>query len=125
MVASIIAAIIHVPLCLLFVYGFDLGVVGLAYATTTKEAILLAVVIIYCKVAPQINSVLQPLDHETFRGWREYLSVSLPATMMICSEWWAFEALTIMAGILGMIQLASQTISINVLALLYMVVLGI
>jgi len=44
---------------------------------------------------------------------------------MICSEWWAFEALTIMAGILGVVELASQTISINVLATLSMVVLAI
>ena len=62
---------------------------------------------------------------EAFRGWDQYLAVSIPVTIMICSEWWAFEALTIMAGILGVVELASQTISINVLATLYMVVTGI
>ena len=125
MVASIIAAILHIPMCLLFVCALDCGVIGLAYATTLKEAILLAVVIIYCKLSERINTVLQPIDREAFNGWYEYLAVSLPATVMICSEWWAFEALTIMAGMLGVIQLATQTISINVLALLYMVVVGI
>jgi len=68
---------------------------------------------------------MQPYDCEAFRGWGEYLQVSLPATAMICAEWWAFEALTIMAGILGVTELASQTISLNMLALLFMVPLGI
>ena len=58
MVAAIIAAILHVPMCYLFVDVLDFGIIGLAYATTVKEAILLTVVIIYCKLSDKINNVL-------------------------------------------------------------------
>ena len=58
MVAAIIAAILHVPMCYLFVDVFDFGVIGLAYATTVKEAVLLFVVIIYCKLSEKINNVM-------------------------------------------------------------------
>ena len=59
------------------------------------------------------------------RGWGEYLGVSVPATVMICSEWWAFEILTVMAGILGVVELACQVIIGNVSATLFTVALGV
>jgi len=44
---------------------------------------------------------------------------------MLCSEWWAFEAMIIFAGIMGILELASQTIFLQVLALLFMVPMGV
>ena len=58
-------------------------------------------------------------------GWGEYLCISIPATVMICAEWWAFEIIELLAGILGVTELASQTLCINVTAMLFMVPLGI
>ena len=58
MVAAIIVSILHVPMCFLFVKGFDMGVIGLAWATTVKEAILLLVVVIYSKLTPKIDEVI-------------------------------------------------------------------
>jgi len=58
MYASIVAAILHVPVCFLFVYTFDMGVVGLAWATTVKEAVLLFGVVAYCMLSSKISSVL-------------------------------------------------------------------
>ncbi len=44
---------------------------------------------------------------------------------MMCSEWWAFQILTLLAGTLGVEALASQIITVNVSATLFMVPLGI
>ena len=44
---------------------------------------------------------------------------------MLCSEWWAFEVLTFMGGTLGVIELASLTICLNLHSLLFRVPLGI
>ena len=44
---------------------------------------------------------------------------------MICSEWWAFEVLTVFAGIIGVTELATQTILITLVATIFMVPLGI
>ena len=62
---------------------------------------------------------------ETFRGWGDYLKISLPATLMICSEWWAYEILTLMSGILGVLPLASQTIFVQVCSTLFQIPVGI
>lgn len=51
-----------------------------------------------------------PYDVEALRGWGEYLSISIPTTIMICAEKYAFESLAYTAGALGVIELASITV---------------
>ena len=38
---------------------------------------------------------------DSFKEWGSYLRLSIPATVMLCAEWWAFEILTILTGIIG------------------------
>lgn len=41
------------------------------------------------------------------QGWGGYLKYALPATVMICCEWWAYEVVIFMAGWLpGMADVA-------------------
>jgi multidrug resistance protein, MATE family len=44
---------------------------------------------------------------------------------MMCSEWWEFQILTLLAGTLGVQALCGQIIVVNVSATLFMVALGI
>ena len=44
---------------------------------------------------------------------------------MFGSEIWAFEAMTLMSGIMGVIELASQTIFVQVMTALFSVPLGV
>ena len=44
---------------------------------------------------------------------------------MICSEWWSFEIVAVLSGIIGVQALAANTIFIQVLATIFMVPLGI
>ena len=40
-------------------------------------------------------------DRNSLCGWPEYLRLAIPATILLCSEWWAFEILTLIAGLIG------------------------
>ena len=62
---------------------------------------------------------MQPLGRESFQGWCDYIKIGLPGTLMLASELWAFEAMTLMSGILGLIDLAAQTIYLQVFMLLF------
>ena len=125
MVASIFGSILLVPLCYIFMYSCNFGLSGLAFAAFVKEAIVLTTTVTYSYCKSEIRAVMQPYDSEVFRGWGAYLKISLPATVMICSEWWAFELVVVMAGIMGVIELASMTICMTVQAWTYMIPLGI
>ncbi|KAI8899250.1 mate-domain-containing protein [Globomyces pollinis-pini] len=54
----------------------------------------------------------------------EIFKLGLPGVAMIASEWLAFEAVALAAGILGNHILAAQTIVLNTCSLMYMLPLG-
>ena len=125
MIAMIVATLLHLPLCLLFINVFDMDIRGLGLASSVKDFVLLTTVMLYGNCSKDIRPALSMPDRETFRGWGEYLKVSLPSTAMICAEWWSFETLTVIAGILGVNQQASQVIIFSVSVIVYMAPLGI
>ena len=101
LIAMIVATFVHIILCFLFIHGLQMDIISLAIASSIKDAVLLCTVMIYGCYSSKINIVLVPINMDALRGWREYLKVSLPSTIMMCSEWWAFEILVILAGTLG------------------------
>jgi MATE family multidrug resistance protein len=107
MIAQILATGVHLPLCYLLAIRLEMGVRGLGLATSITKFNLLLVTIVYSKCSPQISCALQFPDRDSLRGWSEYLKVSLPSTIMICSEWWAFEVITVIAGT---ISIEAQTV---------------
>ena len=72
-----------------------------------------------------MNKALVPINKEALRGWGEYFAISIPATVMICSEWWAFEVLMIIAGLIGVVEMATITIVFSYSPLMFMFMLGI
>ena len=107
MVASVIGNLISIPLIYVFMYTLELGLAGIPIAQGLNSLVIFGTTIVYTLCKPETREVLQPYDSEVFRGWGEYLSVSGPATLMICAEWWVKRFLTVLAGILGLQQLAA------------------
>ena len=44
---------------------------------------------------------------------------------MICFEWWCFELLTLFAGLLSKSELSAQVAIINLIAMMFMIPLGV
>mmetsp|Transcript_8852 Transcript_8852/g.10023 ORF Transcript_8852/g.10023 Transcript_8852/m.10023 type:complete len:272 (-) Transcript_8852:28-843(-) len=59
----------------------------------------------------EMNSL--PILEEAFTDSWNYLSLALPCAFIICSEWWMYEALTILAGLIGVRELATIVIIFN------------
>lgn len=110
----VLVTVLHIPLCFFFLRWLDWGILGLAIATSIKDLISLIMVLVYCRCSFLFKQTLQPIDSEAFTGWGAYLKVSLPATVMMCGEWWAFEIFIVLAGTLGVKELAAFVISNNV-----------
>jgi len=62
--------------------------------------------------------------HAYIVQWYEFISLGLPGTVMLCSEWWAFEFLTIMATFLGTAAVDAETIILQICSLAFMMPLG-
>jgi multidrug resistance protein, MATE family len=125
MVITIVAILLHLPNCLLFVYKLDFGISGLAMASSCKDLLCIASLIVYSNCSKQVSGRLQTFwQKDTFNGLKEYLDISLPATVMICAEWWGFEILALIAGTIGVASQASWAIVVTTCAIALMIAKG-
>jgi len=115
----------HFLISLLFVQVF--GFPGVAMALTVTEYLATFCLIVYtCCIHPTARHAWGGWSWRALTtGWREYLRLGLPGTLMVCSEWWAFETVALAAGYLGQAPLAAQSIILNCAVLSFMVPLGV
>lgn len=114
---------------ILFRYGgFGFGYKGLGYAWVLSVIAGFGTTLAMAIHHPHVQRCLQPFVLSTIldvpKLW-EFISLGLPGMLMLLSEWWAFEILSIFAGLLGTPEVAAQTIILQTAALAYMVPLGI
>ena len=125
MIAMIGSMFLHIILCFVFLDVMETGIIGLAYSSVIKDFVLMLSVMIYCRCSSQVNVALVPVNSDAFSGYWQYLSISLPSTVMLSAEIWASQILTVLAGVIGVVPLASYTICINVSISLMMITMGI
>ncbi|ETO24639.1 hypothetical protein RFI_12517, partial [Reticulomyxa filosa] len=73
------------------------------------------------------------LHKETWTGWSKhalhewsgFLKLSIPGTLMLCAEWWAFEVLALVAAKFGTNYVSAFTVTLNALGLFLRIPLGI
>lgn len=101
-----------------------MGIRGLGLATSITNFNLLTITMVYCNCSSKIRPSLGRFGRDSLRGWHEYLKIALPSTIIICSEWWAFEVLTVISGLISIEAQAVQTIVTSGCAILFEIPLG-
>ena len=125
MIASSVAIAVHFPNCLLLTKYSGLGLVkSLGVASSVTNFFLLFVVIVFCACDNSIRRALRAPGRDSFSGWYEYLKVCLPTTLIMCSEWWILEILTVLAGLISVEAQAVHTIAASGSALMFEISLG-
>jgi hypothetical protein len=61
----------------------------------------LGFVCLYAKRKLDIAEAIFMPDEDALKGWKMYFGIAIPATIMLCGEWWYFELLILTAGYLG------------------------
>jgi MATE family multidrug resistance protein len=122
------AAILSIFLQWLLVWSdIGIGFIGAAVATSIVNTFTPTCTILYIAFV-EGGEQFGGFDRAEAFKWTEIwklIQLGVPGIIMICSEWLAFEAVALAAGILGDDVLAAQTIVINTGSLLYMIPLGI
>jgi multidrug resistance protein, MATE family len=124
MVAQVICTLFIPAFCYLFISRLQMGLIGAGLALTVTNLCEYTAVTIISYSVPRIQEAMFLPSKESLRDWNEYLAVSVPATVMICAEWWSFEILAVISGYLGVQMLAANVILLNIMALMFMFPLG-
>jgi len=72
-----------------------------------------------------LKHMIKFYDMSIFKEVSVYLKIGIPNMLMLCCEWWIFEILTIFSGLLGVTQLATEVVIVNIITFIFMIPLGI
>jgi len=122
---------VHIWLTLHLVRGMGLGKEGAAIAWSisfTFRAVALCGYTFWIEMSrpSHMRSLTRINLKAAFRGWGRLLAISVPAYAMVATEWWSFEFLTLMAGLLPdpQTKVIAQTICSNIIGFMFMFSLG-
>ena len=124
LICQLIGISIHISLSFLFVWQLDLGIAGTGYASSISNLSVYLSLLVYTSMVSEISEAVQLPNARTFQGIYEYLSLGIPSAMMLCLEWWAFEAMAVMSGYVGVNEQAAMIILLNIVGLMFFLSLG-
>eukprot|EP00439_Symbiodinium_sp_Y106_P065116 s68_g10.t1 len=75
-----------------------------------------------CSCMKRFNADARAIEAEP--GFREYLHVALPSAILMWTEWWVYEAMSLLAGLCGKTALAAHTATCSWLLIIFMVPSG-
>lgn len=97
----------------LLVCVFSLGYSALAYSLIAATYTSLVVQVLLSWNHPSVVRTMQSPSLRALDGAGRFLYLGLASTLMLCSEWWAYEVLGIMASQLGSPSLSAESILIQ------------
>ena len=83
---------------------------GLGLATALTNLGMFLMITIYASCLPAIKESIFWPDRTSFQGWGEYFKIGVPASVMLCAEFWATTIMIFLAGIIGMQSQAAMII---------------
>ncbi|MBZ3891389.1 Multidrug and toxin extrusion protein 2 [Sciurus carolinensis] len=123
-ITGIAANIVNVGMNALLLYALDLGVVGSAWANTTSQFVLSALLFLYVWWKKIYVDTWGGWTRECFQEWGSYIHLAIPSMFMVCIEWWTFEIGTFLAGLINVTELGAQAVIYELASAAYMVPFG-
>ncbi|KAF7479005.1 Hypothetical predicted protein [Marmota monax] len=123
-ITGIAANIVNVGMNALLMYALDLGVVGSAWANTTSQFFLSALLFLYVWWKKIYIDTWGGWTRECFQEWGAYIHLAIPSMFMLCIEWWTFEIGTFLAGLINVTELGAQAVIYELASAAYMVPFG-
>ncbi|TVU12903.1 hypothetical protein EJB05_46569 [Eragrostis curvula] len=123
---SCVTALCHLAVCWALVYKAGMGSRGAALSNAVSYAINLVMLALYVRMSSACKGTWNGFSKDGLLELRRFTKLAVPSAMMICLEWWSFEILVLLSGLLPNPQLETSVLSIclNTGALLYMIPLG-
>ncbi|KMT03212.1 hypothetical protein BVRB_8g197610 [Beta vulgaris subsp. vulgaris] len=119
--ASLVGAIIHVPIMFFLVVHLNLGIAGVAIATSASNLISLGVLMMQVWLSGLHIPTWSPLSRECLTGWWPLVRLAAPSCLSVCLEWWWYEIMIVLCGLLvdPKASVASMGVLIQTTGLIY------
>ncbi|TYJ29517.1 hypothetical protein E1A91_A06G073400v1 [Gossypium mustelinum] len=119
--ATLAATILHLPISFLLVSHFNLGVAGVAASASISNFFVLVSLVVHIWASGLHHPTWEKPTLECLTGWKPLLKLAAPSCVSVCLEWWWYEIMIVMCGLLvnPKAPVASMGILIQTTSLLY------
>nr|GMC59968.1 protein DETOXIFICATION 14-like [Ipomoea batatas] len=110
------ALAVQLTICWAFIFKLDLGSAGAALSITVSywfNVILILLYVKYSSTCKKTHAALT-LSKEVYSTMGEFFRFAVPSAVMACLEWWSFELIVLLSGILPNPKLETYVLSICV-----------
>jgi len=115
---------LHIPINYFLVFVLKLGIKGVAISGVWTNFNLVGSLIVYIVISGVYEKtwggILNSFE-SFFNGWKDLLKLAIPSCVSVCLEWWWYEIMILLCGLLLNPQatVASMGILIQTTALIY------
>ncbi|CAN1268710.1 Protein DETOXIFICATION 12 [Linum perenne] len=112
LITAVITLCFHVPVCWYLVFRTRLQNVGAALAMCLSNWLSFASLALYVMNSSSCAKTMVPISTDLFRGIGEFFRYAIPSAVMVCLEWWSFELLVLLSGLLPNPALETSVLSV-------------
>ncbi|XP_068636098.1 protein DETOXIFICATION 49-like [Aristolochia californica] len=118
---AVLSILLHIPINYLLVSVLGLGNRGVALGGAWTNINLVIFLIIYISFSGLHKKSWDGISSECLKGWKALLNLAIPSCISVCLEWWWYEIMILLCGLLLNPQatVASMGILIQTTALIY------
>ncbi|KAH7658566.1 multidrug resistance protein MATE family protein [Dioscorea alata] len=126
MISSGITTLLHLLICWLLVFKSGLGHKGAALAMSISYWLNVILLALYVKFSPACKKTWTGFSSEALRAIFNFIKLAIPSAVMVCLEFWSFEMLVLLSGLLPNPKLETSvlSISLNTAAMVFMIPFG-
>ncbi|XP_065031473.1 protein DETOXIFICATION 16-like isoform X1 [Musa acuminata AAA Group] len=126
MLSTGVTALSHVLVCWLLVFKSGLGSKGAAVANSISYWTNVLLLALYVRLSPACKKTWIGFSREALHDMSTFIKLAVPSATMVCFEFWSFELLVLLSGILPNPKLETSvlSISLNTASMVFMVPFG-
>ncbi|CAN1291523.1 Protein DETOXIFICATION 16 [Linum perenne] len=112
-VATALTTILHFLLCWAFIFRFGFGSQGAALSVAVSYWFNVVVLDIYIRFSSACRNTWTGFSKEGLKDLSGFLKLGIPSALMVCLEFWSYEFLVFMSGLLPNPQLETSMMSLS------------
>ncbi|KAM5214651.1 multidrug and toxin extrusion protein 1-like isoform 4-T4 [Hipposideros larvatus] len=121
---GVAANLVNALINYLFLHQLHLGVMGSALANAISQFSLALLLFLYILWKKLHQATWDGWSLECLQDWGSFFQLAIPSMLMLCIEWWAYEIGSFLSGILGLVELGTQSIVYELAAVVFMIPTG-
>ncbi|KAG8081290.1 hypothetical protein GUJ93_ZPchr0007g6173 [Zizania palustris] len=125
-VFALLPLLLHVGITHAFVHRLGFGYAGAAVSTSVSLWLSFIMLATYVCLSERFKHTWEGFSTEAFRHVLPGLKLAIPSAVMVCLEYWAFEVLVLLAGLMPNSHMSTSIIAMceNTEAISYMITYG-